>query len=152
MLDVQNIAIAAHDQSQRPVGDGSDQTPAPRPMHLSSDVARVSLQDMIATSIALKSNVHVDIQPPQSQWPLELFTSSKEPAATDDDTPSHSPPHAAQVISSFERETLLLRNDLNFELWLSRENVKHIGRLYQDNILSKNVEAERQGLVSIGRS
>jgi len=45
-----------------------------------------------------------------------------------------------------QREILLLRNELNFELWVSRENVKHIGRLYQDHILSRSAEAERQGL------
>jgi len=45
-----------------------------------------------------------------------------------------------------QREVLLLRNELNFELWSSRENVKHIGRLYQDRVLSKTAEMERQGL------
>jgi len=39
-----------------------------------------------------------------------------------------------------------LKNELNFELWLSRENVQHVGRLYQERILSKNAEVERQGL------
>jgi len=52
----------------------------------------------------------------------------------------------SQAISGLQREILLLRNDLNFELWLSRENSKHIGRLYQDQILMRTAETERQGL------
>lgn len=50
---------------------------------------------------------------------------------------------------TLHRQVLILRNELDLELWLSKENIKHIGRLYQDKILSKSAEAERQGLVSI---
>ncbi|TRM61869.1 hypothetical protein BD626DRAFT_500788 [Schizophyllum amplum] len=52
----------------------------------------------------------------------------------------------AQALASLQREVVLLRNELNFELWLSRENVKHIGRLYQDRTLYRSAETERQAL------
>jgi hypothetical protein len=70
-----------------------------------------------------------------------------QPDRADEDQNQHLPSNVIQAISGLQREVLLLRNELNFELWLSRENVRHIGRLYQDQVLSKNAEAERQGLV-----
>jgi hypothetical protein len=111
---------------------------------------------MIATSVALKSNVKVDIT---KKWPSILFpTIASSPAVSSISLlpPEALPPlkatdvpaHVIEAIAGLQREILLLRNELNFELWVSRENVKHIGRLYQDRILSRNAEAERQGLVS----
>jgi len=43
---------------------------------------------------------------------------------------------------------LLLRNELNFESWLARENVRQIGRLFEQRIMRRNAEVERQNLVS----
>ena len=57
------------------------------------------------------------------------------------------PKHVAQAIAGLQREILLLKNDLNLELWTARENVTHIGRLYKERVLSRNEEVERQGLV-----
>ena len=144
-------------------------TPHPHPvdLELTPGRPRISLQDMISTSVALKSNLDVEILRPSHSWPSGLFptaTSSPsrasislppetesssllQPESNGHDQSQPIPFHVAQAISGLQREVLLLRNDLNFELWLSRENVRHIGRLYQDRILSKNAEAERQGLV-----
>ncbi|KAL6300529.1 Hamartin protein-domain-containing protein [Sparassis latifolia] len=131
---------------------------------------RVSLQDMITTSIALKSGRDIEIADPSPAWSATLFplppTRSPSREASegsrtriDIDTDSLSmrysdhghagedvPSHVAQAIAGLQREVLLLRNELNFELWMARENVKHIGRLYEDRVLSKTAEAERQGL------
>ncbi|KZT67760.1 hypothetical protein DAEQUDRAFT_728762 [Daedalea quercina L-15889] len=124
---------------------------------------RVSLQDMIATSVALKSGLDVEIVHPSASWSSEVFPpvrsrspsrellEEEEPAET---TPERSnsvgvvevPLHVRQALAGLQREVLLLRNELNLELWSARENVKHIGRLYQDQVLSKTEEAERQGL------
>jgi hypothetical protein len=115
---------------------------------------QISLSHMIATSIALKSNLDIEIIEPSGTWPAELFsptTSSRRSSLTPHESiPRESdrvPLHFVEAMSGLQRDTLLLRNELNFELWISRQNVKHIGRLYQDRILSKNAEAERQGLV-----
>lgn len=128
---------------------------------------RISLQDMISTSVALKSNLDVEILKSSASWPSRLFpTATSSPSKASISLPPESEPstflqpenfghdpnqpmasHVIQAVSGLQREVLLLRNELNFELWLSRENVRHIGRLYQDRILSKNAEAERQGLV-----
>ena len=59
------------------------------------------------------------------------------------------PKHVAQAIAGLQREILLLKNDLNLELWSVRENVTHIGRLYKERVLSRNEEVERQGLVRL---
>lgn len=143
-------------------------TPHPQPIELREPAGRprISLQYMLSASVALKSNVDVEIIQPSHSWPSGLFpTAASSPSRRSVSLPAesetssllqpefqsqentHHPSHVAQAISGLQREVLLLRNELNFELWLSRENVKHIGRLFQDQLLSKNAENERQGLV-----
>ncbi|KIK59820.1 hypothetical protein GYMLUDRAFT_659968 [Collybiopsis luxurians FD-317 M1] len=61
-------------------------------------------------------------------------------------TSQHNISLSRSTISTLQREILLLRTELNFEMWLSRENMKHIGRLYQDRVVNRNAERERQGL------
>ena len=123
------------------------------PIDLSTERTSISVHDMISTSLALKSNIDVQIVKSVSQWPHSLFPQFTPPSETVPPLPSTdnvgAPPQIVQVISALQREALLLRNELNFELWLSRENVQHIGRLYEDRILSKSAEAERQRLVSL---
>jgi uncharacterized coiled-coil DUF342 family protein len=171
MLDVRNtalgskqfcadIASAAAEPSlldSTTIFDGDTSTaPTPHPgyVELPSAKPRVSLESMITASVALKSNLDVEIEAPTAAWSSLLFPAgSNSPTKRAFDVPSEPntyneqlPSHIAQAISGLQREVLLLRNELNFELWLSRENVKHIGRLYQDRILSKNAEVEQQGL------
>ncbi|KAF8894671.1 hypothetical protein BD779DRAFT_1434819 [Infundibulicybe gibba] len=155
LLDMRNTALAI--RAQAPV-----ELPLRDDLDLSSESTRstippqssVSLQDMINTSIALKSSADVAIIQPASQWPQNLFTSAPSsplkgsipiPRDQDEELPSHVASHVTHTISGLQREILLLRNELNFELWLSRENTKHIGRLFQERILTKSAEAERQG-------
>jgi hypothetical protein len=132
--------------------------PTPHPGYAELPHARthVSLESMMMTSVALKSNLDVEIEAPTAAWSSLLFPpGSNSPIKRTLDLPpepnvsneENLPSHVAQAISGLQREVLLLRNELNFELWLSRENVKHIGRLYQDRILSKKAEVEQQGLV-----
>ncbi|KAH9048166.1 hypothetical protein EDB84DRAFT_1458760 [Lactarius hengduanensis] len=104
---------------------------------------RVSLQDMVNTSIALKSHLDVDIVDPTPIWPYALFPS--EPGSK---SPGKSEPESsmAQAIAGLQREVLVLRNELNFESWLARENVRQIGRLFEQRIVSRNAEVERQNL------
>jgi hypothetical protein len=124
----------------------------------------LSFDDMVNTSVALKSGLNVDIKPPSSSWAKALFPDlgSASPApssialpALQDSTSNESrdprdsiPSYVKQALASLQREVFMLRNELNFELWLSRENVKHIGRLYQDRIGGKRQEAERMSTVS----
>jgi hypothetical protein len=161
MLDIENGTWNLSDKPNASEGglesriDNQTLLPCVTPIILSTDPPQISLQDMITTSVALKSNVKVDIT---KRWPSTLFpTIASSPAVSSISLPSEPvsspkptdvPAHIIEAIAGLQREILLLRNELNFELWVSRENVKHIGRLYQDRILSRNAEAERQGLVS----
>ena len=165
MLDVRNSALGIiggqqsnTSVSHQPSEGGSETTGQLQlpthlihPIELSTGKTSISLQDMISTSVALKSNIDVQIIQPVSQWPRSLFPPSVPPAgnATSLSGNVTAPSQMIQVISALQREVLLLRNELNFELWLSRENAKHIGRLYEDRILAKTAETERQGLVSL---
>lgn len=45
-----------------------------------------------------------------------------------------------------QRENLLLRNELNFELYLKDQHLRHIGHLHRDRIKDSRLEAERQNL------
>ncbi|KAG6845739.1 hypothetical protein H0H87_005005, partial [Tephrocybe sp. NHM501043] len=127
MLDVRHSALGIQFQEQpaqeeidvEPFRDG---LPAGllRPIDLSNEKATISLTDMINTTVVLRSNL--------------------DPPSEAGSGPEEISPHIVQIISGLQRELLLLRNELNFELWLSRENVKHIGRLYQDRIQFKSAE------------
>lgn len=171
MLDIRNTALGLREryESKGPIVNyqasdtpslGGSSDGGRTPMHtmgLATKEAHISLEDMIATSVALKSNLNLSIEPVGSQWPGSLFASASDsPARPSVSLPSESmqvrsgeniPSHVAQAISGLQREVLLLRSELNLELWLSRENVKHVGRLYQERILSRDAEVERQGLV-----
>ncbi|KAL1944505.1 hypothetical protein VTO73DRAFT_2935 [Trametes versicolor] len=133
---------------------------------------RISLTHMVATSVALKSGLDIAIVDPSPAWSAVLFplrprtrSSSRaereslqpsEEQVESPPTPSQSehskdsdgslPRHVAQAISALQREVLLLKNELNLELWTTRENVKHIGRLCKDRVVSRTEEVERQGL------
>jgi septal ring-binding cell division protein DamX len=52
------------------------------------------------------------------------------------------------LLAALKREVLLLRNELNFELFLKQQHLQHIGRLHREHVLDTSVEAERQQLVS----
>ena len=164
MLDIRNLAVGIRTryssdkegsfattsaQPDRP----PDATDGPRflqPIDLSSGKVVISLQDMINTTVALKSNLDLEVIQPSSSWSAAIFSNTQP--SLDQSTPSqHNEDQnntpVVTAISGLQRQILLLRNDLNFELWLSRENAKHIGRLYQDQILMRTAETERQGLV-----
>ena len=138
-------------------------------MHAPPSRLRISLQDMISTSIALKSGLDLEIvdTPSAPEWPVTLVDhqsrtrspSRKSVASLSIRSPTpeptirpdavhETPMHVSNAIAGLQREVLMLRSELNFELWMARENVKHIGRLYQDRAVSRFAEVERQGLVS----
>lgn len=130
---------------------------------------RISLQEMISTSIALKSGLDIQVVdvPSAPGWATTLVehqsrtrspsrksvasvsirSPTPEPSARRQDEEEGVPSHVALAIAGLQREILMLRSELSFELWMARENVKHIGRLYQDRVISRTAEIERQGLV-----
>jgi hypothetical protein len=140
--------------------------------HPPSGRLQISLQEMISTSIALKSGLDIEVvdTPAEPGWANalvdhQLRTRSRSPSrrsvaslsvrspspevARGRDPEEGVPSHVAVAIAGLQREVLMLRSELNFELWMARENVKHIGRLYQDRVVSRTAEVERQGLVGL---
>ncbi|KAI0670310.1 hypothetical protein C8Q78DRAFT_1191212 [Trametes maxima] len=133
---------------------------------------KISLADMVATSVMLKSGLDVEIVDPTPAWSATLLPlkararlssrgerGGSQPPVEQTESPAtpsqfeHEgyqegslPRHVAQAISSLQREVLLLKNELNLELWTTRENVKHIGRLYKERVRSRTEEMEQQGL------
>lgn len=59
---------------------------------------------------------------------------------------AHSLGSDASIISFLQRENLLLRNELNFELYLKEQHLRHIGRLHREKVTDTALEAERQNL------
>ena len=126
---------------------------------------RISLRDIVATSVALKSGIDVEIDGGESQtkWPdLLSFGPPTSPGRRSVSLPpdealanpfqgrdNEIPDHVAEAISALQRKLILMNNELNCELWLARRNVEHIGRLKKECELAKSAEGERQGLVSL---
>lgn len=124
----------------------------------------ISLRDIVATSVALKSgiDIEVDVGGSQPPWPdLLFFDSLSSPGKRSISLPpkrktakplptrdKEIPDHVAEAISALQRKLILINNELNCELWLARRNVEHIGRLKKECELAKSAEGERQGLVS----
>lgn len=54
--------------------------------------------------------------------------------------------------SFYQRELLLLKNELNFERHLKQQHIQHIGRLQRDIILDAALESERQNLYNTTRA
>lgn len=52
------------------------------------------------------------------------------------------------LIAGLKREVLLLRNELNFELFVKQQHLQHMGRLHHEHMIDSSVEAERQQMVS----
>jgi hypothetical protein len=143
---------AERDSNLSPVIQAEEMgTPRMQPRNLSREQnASISLQGMVETSLLLRSghgvhhpsNGHIvgrSVSLPPENYPSDLSI----------DLQSHGGSSVVQLMTKLQREVVLLRNELNLELWLNRENVKHIGRLHQQQVTSRNAEIERQALVCL---
>ncbi|KDN33553.1 hypothetical protein RSAG8_13349, partial [Rhizoctonia solani AG-8 WAC10335] len=102
-----------------------------QPIHTSrrsSDDSEKSLEIMVHTHAALTA-------PPE---PLLILDETSVPR------PRHA--MAEEALSILQRDVLILKNQLNFEVYLKELVQQHVGRLHQDRIVSRSEEAERQGL------
>lgn len=80
---------------------------------------------------------------------LEPFTQTLSPGQS-----PFSPTHGrlAQNLATLQREVMLLRNDLNFERYLKKQHLSHIGQLQRRHIKEATVEAETQNLINTNRT
>ncbi|CAG8434079.1 5283_t:CDS:10 [Diversispora eburnea] len=121
----------------------------------------ISMQEIVDVHKALKSGV--DIVVGDDPWASKIISYSNVPSSLLHPPPSLPLPSLPQEsplpqktqkplllqqasISFLQREIMLLRNELNFELYLKQQYLQHIGRLHRDHILDSRVEAEHQNL------
>ncbi|ORE02611.1 hypothetical protein BCV72DRAFT_338598 [Rhizopus microsporus var. microsporus] len=72
----------------------------------------------------------------------------RDQASAEDETMSS---ETKLLLAGLKREVLLLKNELNFELFLKQQHLQHIGRLHREHVLDSSVEAERQQLYNTTR-
>ncbi|PWN25574.1 hypothetical protein BDZ90DRAFT_262221 [Jaminaea rosea] len=76
----------------------------------------------------------------------ELPASSSSSSVHVDQTDRAAKLEVYSELKYLQRENLLLRNELNFELYLKDQHLRHIGHLHRDRINDTRLEAERQNL------
>ncbi|RUP44469.1 Hamartin protein-domain-containing protein [Jimgerdemannia flammicorona] len=120
----------------------------------------VTMEEIIAVHKALKSGAEVAVGDDawQSRMPTAATTttfssiSASKPTvagAVDVAAVTTASDYDRVLIASLEREVLLLRNELNFELFLRQQHLQHIGRLYREHMTDSSVEATREQLFNM---
>ncbi|KAN0064568.1 hypothetical protein ACQY0O_002196 [Thecaphora frezii] len=91
--------------------------------------------------------------PTSRQHPLSTSFSPVDHNAPDP-VPAARPSQSSffSELAFVHRENLLLRNELNFELYLKEQHLRHIGKLHRDRVTDTALEAERQNLYHTVRS
>ncbi|EPQ29418.1 uncharacterized protein PFL1_03173 [Pseudozyma flocculosa PF-1] len=91
--------------------------------------------------------------PTSKQHPLSTSFSPVDHSVPDPiDTTHSTKPASSSELAFVHRENLLLRNELNFELYLKEQHLRHIGKLHRDRVTDTALEAERQNLYHTVRS
>lgn len=136
---------------------------APAPSHDSPAAHAIRSQNR-SRSGSLSSMLSTLSPTPAS--PVSPPSSNRHPLSTshvpDDSTTPHqektvffpapAEPERSIELSFLQRENLLIRNELNFELYLKEQHLRHIGRLHRDKVTDTALEAERQNLYHTVRS
>ncbi|KAH7107732.1 hypothetical protein BKA62DRAFT_684269 [Auriculariales sp. MPI-PUGE-AT-0066] len=120
--------------------------------------SRVSVRDMIATTIALKAGGNIEVLDAPSHW----VPDSALIQAVDADSPPPSAPSTDSVdipvmITSFrekaleavgilQRECVLLRNALNYQLVINRLLLQNVSKLQQERSATSRRDVELQQL------
>ncbi|CAG8541083.1 10577_t:CDS:2, partial [Racocetra persica] len=110
----------------------------------------ISIQEIMDVHQALKSGVEIVVG--DDPWDSKIISSNSISSTSPSDqnlpvTQSFIPSSNVQASVAFlQREIMLLRNELNFELYLKQQHLQHIGRLHRDHVLDISAEAERQNL------
>ncbi|CAG8494593.1 1181_t:CDS:10 [Ambispora leptoticha] len=118
----------------------------------------ISIHDILEVHQALKSGAEIVVgdDPWSSQIIAPTNSVSAKPELNAMNITTPTPPQItsnnAATISFLQREIMLLRNELNFELYLKQQHLQHIGRLHRDHVLDASVEAERQNLYNTCRT
>ncbi|KAF8742024.1 Tuberous sclerosis 1, partial [Rhizoctonia solani] len=120
--------------------------PQPQPQPADPSASPKSTGGRSEKSLEIMINTHATLTAPPG--PLLFLADTPAPAAPASTTVSPRPRHAMaeEALSILQRDVLILRNQLNFEIYLKELVQQHVGRLHQDKIVSRSEEAERQSL------
>ncbi|KAH7345369.1 Hamartin protein-domain-containing protein [Rhizoctonia solani] len=118
-------------------------SPAEPTQTVDPTASRRSSGDNSEKSLEIMVNTHAALTAPPEPL-LLLDEASMHPAEMSAPRPRHA--MAEEVLSILQRDVLILKNQLNFEIYLKELVQQHVGRLHQDKIVSRSEEAERQGL------
>ncbi|KAJ1311827.1 hypothetical protein OPQ81_010288 [Rhizoctonia solani] len=114
------------------------------PPAVDPNASRRSSGDDSEKSLDIMVNTHAALTAP----PEPLLFVGDTPVPPPDTGTSARPRHAMaeEALSILQRDVLILKNQLNFEIYLKELVQQHVGRLHQDKIVSRSEEAERQSL------
>ncbi|KAG2203494.1 hypothetical protein INT47_008221 [Mucor saturninus] len=112
----------------------------------------VMITNIVALHKALKSGAEVLVGDDVWDAGLEPTNTNSDGAETTQNLKlSDMSSETKLLLAALKREVLLLRNELNFELFLKQQHLQHIGRLHREHVLDSSVEAERQQLYNTTR-
>lgn len=129
---------------------------------IASTRSRISVRDMITTTLALKNGSDVEVSDLPSHWPSELALfladSSSPPSSLPATEQAQTAPSdsgeglrakALRAVGILQRELLLLRNELNYQLFLKRGLLQNVERLQHDRNAAVRRDVELQHLVCL---
>lgn len=119
-----------------------------QPQYQEEESKPVMITNIVALHKALKSGAEVLVGDDVWDAGLEPTNTNSEGGNTTQNLKlSDMSSETKLLLAALKREVLLLRNELNFELFLKQQHLQHIGRLHREHVLDSSVEAERQQLV-----
>ena len=119
-------------------------------LHQHDPAKPVMISNIVTLHKALKSGAEVLVGDDVWDAGLEPTQSSAdEPPSTSNLSLRDMSQETKLLLAALKREVLLLRNELNFELFVKQQHLQHIGRLHREHVLDSSVEAERQQLVRV---
>ncbi|CAE6505073.1 unnamed protein product [Rhizoctonia solani] len=121
-------------------------SPAEPAQTVDPTASRRSSGDNSEKSLEIMVNTHAALTAPPE--PLLLLDEASVVPPPPETSALPRPRHAMaeEALSILQRDVLILKNQLNFEIYLKELVQQHVGRLHQDKIVSRSEEAERQGL------
>ncbi|KAK3323479.1 Hamartin protein-domain-containing protein [Cercophora scortea] len=142
------------DSRTRNIGDDSPTLP-PQIIHSSS---HTQLQDLIQSNKAIRSGLNQSLANDSVPSLVLSPQDSGEKSSAQQTRPQASPNSAAPATDSSDHvallyhQSLLLRNDLQFERYIKQQHITHMGALRRKQIREAATEAETQNLVMANRS
>lgn len=153
--DSQSSRISNQDSVDTRGKEHGTDSPTLQPMLVQSP-SHTQLQDMIQSNKAIKSGLNQslanDSVPSLALSHQESVVDKLAGSAAPILASVASPPPVTEGTMQFQRQILLLQNDLNFEKYLKQQHMAYIGDLRRRQLEEARTEAETQNLVIMNRN